>query len=75
MTLKAFRGDRFGFLSELFAVNSRRFYHDLSTGNASIALHAPHRSVVVAFIRLVTQTGYRTRNTAGGASIPGVFSL
>jgi hypothetical protein len=54
MILKAFRWDRFGFLPELFAVNSRPFFHDLSTGKASITLHAPHRSVVVAFIRLVS---------------------
>jgi hypothetical protein len=53
MTLKAFRGEQFGFLPELFAVNSRRFYRDLSTGRESIALYAPRRSVVVAFIRLV----------------------
>jgi hypothetical protein len=50
MTLKAFQCDRFAFLPEFFAVNSRHFYHDLSTANESITLHAPHRSVVVAFI-------------------------
>jgi hypothetical protein len=55
MTLKAFRCDRFAFLPELFTVSSRRFYHDLSTVKASISLHAPHRTVVVAFIRLVIQ--------------------
>jgi hypothetical protein len=53
MTLKAFRSDRFRFLPELFTINSRRFYHHLSTGKESITLHALHRSVVVAFIRLV----------------------
>jgi hypothetical protein len=55
MTLKAFRCDRFRFLLELFTVNSRRFYHDLSTVKASITLHALHRSVDVASIRLITQ--------------------
>jgi hypothetical protein len=55
MTLKAFRCDGFRFLPELFTVSSRRFYHDLSTVKTSITLHAPHRSVVVAFIRLVIQ--------------------
>jgi hypothetical protein len=40
MTLNAFRGSRFGFLPGLFAVHSRRFYHDLSTGKAFITLHA-----------------------------------
>jgi hypothetical protein len=53
MTLKAFRGDPFGCLPELFAVNSCRFSHDLSTGKASITLDAPHRRVVVAFIHPV----------------------
>jgi hypothetical protein len=53
MTLRAFRGDQFGFLPELFAINSCRFYHNLSTVKESITLHAPHRSVVVAFICLV----------------------
>jgi hypothetical protein len=53
MTVKAFRSDRPRVLPELFALNSRRFYHDLSTGKESITLHVPHRSVVVAFIRLV----------------------
>jgi hypothetical protein len=55
MTLKAFRCDRFEFLPELFAVSSRRFDHDLSTGKALVTLHAPHRSVVVAFIGLLIQ--------------------
>jgi hypothetical protein len=41
MALKAFRGDRFGFLPEPFAVNFRHFYHDLSTGKESITLDAP----------------------------------
>jgi hypothetical protein len=40
---------------ELFAVSYRRFYHDPSTVKASITLHAPHRSIVVFFIRLVIQ--------------------
>jgi hypothetical protein len=53
MTVKAFRSDRPRFLPELFAVNPRRFHHDLSTGKESITLHVPHRSVVAAFIRLV----------------------
>jgi hypothetical protein len=57
MTLKAFRCNRFGFLPELFTVSYRRFYHDLPTVKASITLHAPHRSVVVSFIRLVIQKG------------------
>jgi hypothetical protein len=55
MTLKAFRCNQFGFLPELFAVNSGHFYHDLSSVKASIALHAPHRGVVVAFIGPVVQ--------------------
>jgi hypothetical protein len=38
MTLRAFRCTRFGFLPELFPVNSRHFYHDLSTVKASIRL-------------------------------------
>jgi hypothetical protein len=41
MTLKAFGGDQFGFLPELLAVNSRHFYHGLSTGMESITLSAP----------------------------------
>jgi hypothetical protein len=53
MILTAFRCDRFGFLPELFAVDCRLFYLYLSTGKDAIALYAPHRSVVVAFIRLV----------------------
>jgi hypothetical protein len=55
ITLTAFRGDRFGFLPDLFAVNPHHFYDDLSTVKASITLHVPHRSVVIAFIRLVIQ--------------------
>jgi hypothetical protein len=31
MTFKAFRGNRFEFLLEIFTFNSRRFYHDLPT--------------------------------------------
>jgi hypothetical protein len=53
MTLKAFRGNRFEFLLEIFTPNSRRFYHALPTVKASVTLDAPHRSIVVAFIRLV----------------------
>jgi hypothetical protein len=75
MTLKAFRGNRFGFLLEIFALNSRRFYHHLPTVKASIILDAPHRSIVVASIRLVTQNDYPTHNTASGRVDPGyVFS-
>jgi hypothetical protein len=48
MTLKAFRSNPFRCFPELFSANSRRFSHDLS-----IALHAPHRNVVVPFIRLL----------------------
>jgi hypothetical protein len=55
MTLKAFRCDRFRFLPELFTISSRRFYHDLPIVKTSVTLHAPHRSVVVAFIGLVIQ--------------------
>jgi hypothetical protein len=55
MTLKAFRCNRFGFLPDLFTVSSHRFYHDLSILKASITLHEPQSSVVVAFIRLVIQ--------------------
>jgi hypothetical protein len=36
-----FRNDQLGFLPELFAVNSRHFYRDLSTGKELITLHAP----------------------------------
>jgi hypothetical protein len=57
MNLTAFGCNRSGFLPELFTVSSHRFYHDPSTGKASITLHAPHRSVVVAFIGLVIQKG------------------
>jgi hypothetical protein len=75
MTLKAFRCDRFRFLPGLLALNSRRFRHDLSTVKALVTLDAPHRSVVIAFIRLVTQNDCRTHNTAGGRVDPGcVFS-
>jgi hypothetical protein len=75
MTLKAFRANRFGFVLAIFTLNSRRFYHDLPTVKASITLDAPHRSIVVAFIRLVTQNDDPTHNTAGGRVDPGyVFS-
>jgi hypothetical protein len=75
MTLKAFRCDRFRFLPDLLTLNSRRFRHDLSTVKVSTTLDAPHRSVIVASIRLVTQNDYRTHNTAGGRVDPGcVFS-
>jgi hypothetical protein len=75
MTLKAFRGNRFEFLLEIFTLNSRRFYQDLPTVKASITLEGPHRSIVVTSIRLVIQNDYRTRNTAGGRVDPGsVFS-
>jgi hypothetical protein len=75
MTLKAFRGNGFEFLLEIFTLNSRRFYHDLPTVKASITLDAPHRSIVVASISLVTQNDYPTHNTAGGRVDPGyVFS-
>jgi hypothetical protein len=68
MTLKAFRCDRTGFLPELFTVNSRRFYHGLSTVKASVTFHAPHRSAVVAFIRLATQKyGFSVCQSAGRA--------
>jgi hypothetical protein len=75
MTLKALRGNGFRFFPELFTVSSHCFYHDLSTVKASITLHAPHLSVAVAFMRLVTQNDYRIHNTAADASIPGMFSL
>jgi hypothetical protein len=68
MTLKAFQGDRFRFLPEIFTVNSRRFYHDLSTIKASITLHAPHRSVVVAFIRLVIQKSVSMSSSGSSCS-------
>jgi hypothetical protein len=55
ITFKAFRCDRFGFLPGIITVNSRHFYHDLSTIKTSITLDAPHLSVVVAFIGLVIQ--------------------
>jgi hypothetical protein len=55
MTVKPFRCNRFGFVPERFTVHSRHFYHDLSTVKASIALPAPHRSVVAAIIGLVIQ--------------------
>jgi hypothetical protein len=55
MTLKDFRRGRFGFLLELFTVKSRHFYHNLLTVKSSITFHAPHPSVVVAFIGLVIQ--------------------
>jgi hypothetical protein len=75
MTLKAFRGNRFEFLLEIFTLNSRRFYHDLPTVKASITLDAPHRSIVVASIRLVAQNDYSTQNTAARRVDPGyVFS-
>jgi hypothetical protein len=66
MTLKAFRGNRFEFLLETFTFNARRFYHDLPT----VTLGAPHRSIVVASIRLVTQNDYPAHNTAGGRADP-----
>jgi hypothetical protein len=50
MTLKAFRGNRFEFLLEIFTLNSRRFCHDLPI----VTLDAPHRSMVITSIRLVT---------------------
>jgi hypothetical protein len=71
MILKPFRADRFGFLPELFAINSRRFYHDLSTGKESITIYAPCRSVAMAFIRLVQ--GQRT--TLKRAIAPAVYQL
>jgi hypothetical protein len=75
MTLKAFRGNRFESLLEIFTLNSRRFYHHLPTVKASLTLDTPHRSIVVASIRLVTQNDYTTHNTAGGRVDPGcVFS-
>jgi hypothetical protein len=40
MTIKAFRGNQFGSLPELFAAPSRHLYHDLSTGKESIILRA-----------------------------------
>jgi hypothetical protein len=54
MTLEAFRCDQFGFLPDLFPISSGRFYHDLPAVKASITLPAPHRSVIIAPIRLVT---------------------
>jgi hypothetical protein len=42
MTLRAFQGNRFEFLLEIFTLNSRRFYHDLPT----VTLDAPQRSIV-----------------------------
>jgi hypothetical protein len=75
MTLKAFRGNRFEFLLEIFTLNSRHFYHDPPTVKASITLGAPDRSTVIASIRLVTQNDYSTYNTAGRRVDPGyVFS-
>jgi hypothetical protein len=70
MPLKAFRGNRFESLLEIFTLNSRRFYHDLPTVKPSITLDAPHRSIVAASIRLVTQNDYPTHNTAGGRVDP-----
>jgi hypothetical protein len=66
MTLGAFRGDRFGFLPELFVASPRHFCHNLSIVKGSVTLHEPHRSVVVAFIGLVQ--GQR-------ASAPAVYQL
>jgi hypothetical protein len=66
MILRAFRGDRFRFLPEPFSVSSRHFCHELSIVKGSATLHAPHGSVVVAFIRLVQ--GQR-------ASAPAVYQL
>jgi hypothetical protein len=75
MTLKAFRGHRFEFLLAILTLNSRRFYHDPPTVKASITLDAPHRGIVVASIRLVTQNDDPTHNTTGGRVDPGyVFS-
>jgi hypothetical protein len=75
MTLKAFWVNRFEFLSEIFILNSRRFYDDLPTVKASIILDAPYRSIVVASIRLVTRTITRLTIPQADASIPGMFSL
>jgi hypothetical protein len=67
MILKAFRGNRFGFILEIFTLNSWRFYHDRPT----VTLDAPHRIIVVASIRLITQNDYPTHNTTGGRVDPG----
>jgi hypothetical protein len=72
MTLKAFRGNRFEFLLEIFTLNYWRFYHDIPT----VTLDAPYWSIVVASIRLVTQNDYPIHNTAGGRVDPWyVFSV
>jgi hypothetical protein len=72
---QGFRGNRFEFLLEIFTPSSRRFDHDPPTIKASRVIDAPHRSIVVASIRLVTQNDYGTHNIAGGRVDPGyVFS-
>jgi hypothetical protein len=52
MILKAFRGNRFEFLLEIFTLNSRRFYHDLPTVKASVTVDAHNlmRNVVLNLI-------------------------
>jgi hypothetical protein len=52
MTLKAFRGNRFEFLLEIFTLNSRRFYHDLPIVKVLITLDAHNlmRNVVLDLI-------------------------
>jgi hypothetical protein len=52
MTLKAFRGNRFEFLLEIFTINSRRFYHDVPIVKAPITLDADNllRNVVLDLI-------------------------
>jgi hypothetical protein len=67
MTLRAFRGNRFESLLEIFILNSRRFYNDLPTRRTGASSLPPSAWSPRTIIRLTIPQA--------DAPIPGVFSL
>jgi hypothetical protein len=67
MTLRAFRGNRFEFLLEIFTLNSRRVYHDLPTRRTGASSLPPSAGSPRTITRLTIPQA--------DVSIPGMFSL
>jgi hypothetical protein len=67
MALKAFRGNRFEFLLEIFTLKSRRLYHDLSTRRTGASSLPPSAWSLRTITRLTI--------LQADALIPGMFSL